>query len=147
MRKRKHGKFQNLRKCNSPIFAVRLNTAKTVLVHLDSKNCQQGHEGMFFFVCIMIPLDEKYIIQNLNYEFWWKIKNINNFLLLHLVDFKYDILWYHFWRFSIPTNFYLCILIVLVIYVKCNYETIFVTAVNLDDSVTINVRRKLTNLN
>jgi hypothetical protein len=47
----------------------------------------------FFFVCIMIPLDEKYIIQNLNYEFWWKIKNINNFLLLHLVDFKYDILW------------------------------------------------------
>jgi hypothetical protein len=38
-------------------------------------------------------------------------------------------------------------LIVLVICVKCNYETIFVTAVNLDDSVTINVRRKLTNLN
>jgi hypothetical protein len=52
-------------------------------------------------------LDEKYIIQNLNYKFWWKIKNINNFLLLHLVDFKYDILWYHFWRFSIPTNFYI----------------------------------------
>jgi len=22
----------------------------------------------------MIPLDEKYIIQNLNYEFWWKKK-------------------------------------------------------------------------
>jgi hypothetical protein len=28
-----------------PFFPVRLNT---VLVHLDSKNCQQGHEGMFF---------------------------------------------------------------------------------------------------
>jgi uncharacterized membrane protein len=30
---------------------------------------KQGHEGMFFCLCIMIPLDEKYIIQNLNYEF------------------------------------------------------------------------------
>jgi hypothetical protein len=33
-------------------------------------------------------------------------------------------------------------LIVLVIYVKCNYETIFViTAVLLDDSVAINVNK------
>jgi hypothetical protein len=74
------------------------------------------------------------VFKTLIMNFDGKIKNINIFLLLLLVDFKYDILWYHFWRFSIPTNFYLCILIVLVIYVKCNYETIFVTAVYLEEA-------------
>jgi hypothetical protein len=54
---------------------VRLNTAKTVFVHWDSKNCHWGHEGIVFF-CTMIPLDEKYIIQN-NYEFWWKRVMLN----------------------------------------------------------------------
>jgi hypothetical protein len=34
-----------------------------------------------------------------------KVKNFNNFMLRHLVDFKYGIWWYHFWNFSNPTYF------------------------------------------
>jgi hypothetical protein len=35
-----------------------------------------------------------------------KIKNFNNFMLRHLVDFKYGIWWYHFWKCYNPTCFY-----------------------------------------
>jgi hypothetical protein len=34
-----------------------------------------------------------------------KIKNFNNFMLRQLVDFKYGIWWYHFWKFYNPTYF------------------------------------------
>jgi hypothetical protein len=54
-----------------------------------------------------------------------KIKKFNNFMLRHLVDFKYGIWWYHFWKFSNDAYFSSYILVVIVrTHAKYPYETI-----------------------
>ena len=49
---------------------VRLNTAKTVFVHQDSKKKLSLRTWRNCFLCIMIPFDETFIIKK-DYEFWW----------------------------------------------------------------------------
>jgi hypothetical protein len=59
--------------------------------------CRIAHSGSRQILCCVFVEKGQMMLKKIA-----KIKNFNNFILRHLVDFKYGIWWYRFWKFYNP---------------------------------------------